>query len=622
MEATVRLSEGDANVAVQVFWKGHELNLLRPREEPISRFLQRLGLSCGKIMGRQGGGGAKKKAKKEKRAVVTDGGGEGADTVEDHSSLPPPPKLLTESGESLPSDTSLEKALEVAKHLEIEGDRMPLVVNPPSITKIEVFGKPLVDCPLTANLRCEFCRPEDFDLRWLRQTAAGQAPTEGDLVKEGRILWVPKESLGSVLSLRADAKGAELTGRPRGLVKVGLVETVPEGFPETRLKAFGPRRGGKSIRTVTFNILAVCYARTQMATRDLYPYCPPPMLDITYRQPLIGRELYRLDGDVVLLQEVAYAFFHKCLVPLFGGTYHMRISLKASKVSEGCAMLLRREAFEVLSEHEALFRNAFRHAPAHRQNLREVCSKWPEFLNGILPKMTTVFQVSAARHIETGRVLVIANTHLFFHPLAKHLRLLQLSVLLQEVHEMREKHRGPNGELPDVIFGGDLNCGPGSGAGDLLTKGAVSSEHPDWDCSTQFGWRAGHDNDGAEDEACEADTEGDRPTSKSSSNSPFESLPKSSWQPGKGVALQSPVGKMVDSYEGTGLQFTNYVNGFSGTLDWILHAGGLKVQGTLPGVSEEELRPLVGLPNELHPSDHLSMAADLEILPLSGQSQL
>ncbi|CAJ1366828.1 unnamed protein product [Effrenium voratum] len=98
--------------------------------------------------------------------------------------------------------------------------------------------------------------------------------------------------------------------------------------------------------SVSFNILAVPYARTQLATQIMYPYCPSQILDYSYRQPLIGREVHRLDGDIVLLQECTYFTYLKFFQPLFGEKYHIRCTLKASHVSEGCLMMLRKESFE------------------------------------------------------------------------------------------------------------------------------------------------------------------------------------------------------------------------------------------------------------------------------------
>eukprot|EP00434_Breviolum_minutum_P006139 symbB.v1.2.005412.t1/scaffold316.1/size230253/27 len=81
MEATVRLLENEPNITVQaghflpkashnchfheVLWRGTELNLLRSREEPVERFLQRLGLSCSKQASKLLSGPDRKKAKKE-----------------------------------------------------------------------------------------------------------------------------------------------------------------------------------------------------------------------------------------------------------------------------------------------------------------------------------------------------------------------------------------------------------------------------------------------------------------------------------------------------------------------------------------------------------------------------
>ncbi|CAE8591967.1 unnamed protein product [Polarella glacialis] len=56
-----------------------------------------------------------------------------------------------------------------------------------------------------------------------------------------------------------------------------------------------------------------------------------------------GRELRRLDGDL----ECTFSTYRKFLVPLFGDKYHIRCTLKASRVSEGCVMMIRQEKFEV-----------------------------------------------------------------------------------------------------------------------------------------------------------------------------------------------------------------------------------------------------------------------------------
>jgi len=280
-------------------------------------------------------------------------------------------------------------------------------------------------------------------------------------------------------------------------------------------------------------------------------------------------------------------------------------------------MLLRKSAFDIIEERDFHFKHLLRTSPAMRRVLCEVHTKWPDFLAKILPKMTTVFQLSVVRHRASGKVLVVSNTHLFFHPLARHIRLLQAMCLLEEAQALREKHRDANGgELPRVIFAGDLNTKPGTGVADLLLKGEVPSTHSDWEFSTQFAWRDADEESMAEDDACKAMLPPDAPAEIEDADgcSSIDILAPGDLQPGQGVDLRNPLGALSDAYADTGLEFTNYVNGFNAVLDYILMAGGWRVAGVLQGISEEDLKPDGGLPNAKHPSDHLTLAADLQMV--------
>lgn len=78
----------------------------------------------------------------------------------------------------------------------------------------------------------------------------------------------------------------------------------------------------------------------------------------------------------------------------------------------------------MLEEKDFLFRNVFRTSQAYRGYLSEVSGKWPDFLEGILPRMSTIFQLSVvkcgpfglklsswhSRHRASGKILVVANT--------------------------------------------------------------------------------------------------------------------------------------------------------------------------------------------------------------------
>jgi len=90
-----------------------------------------------------------------------------------------------------------------------------------------------------------------------------------------------------------------------------------------------------------------------------------------------------------------------------------------------------------------------------------------------------------------------------------------------------------------------------------------------------------------------------------------EPLPREAWQKGSGIALQNPLGALVDVYANTPQKFTNYVHDFSGILDYILTDGQLQATKCLLAPAENDVEVHGGLPSVLHPSDHLSIAADL-----------
>ncbi|CAE7759667.1 Pde12 [Symbiodinium pilosum] len=254
--------------------------------------------------------------------------------------------------------------------------------------------------------------------------------------------------------------------------------------------------------------------------------------------------------------------------------------------------------------------NIFRTSQAFRPQLREVAAKWPDFLTGILPRMSTVFQLTVVRHKASGRVLVLANTHLFYHPNARHIRLLQIMCLLHQVQELREQHRDAKGQLPNVIFAGDLNCLPETGAVQLLLKGEVTSDHEDWETSSQFAWR---DEEVSADagEADECAPKSSVPSMEADEADVVEPLPKEHWQNGRGIALHNPLGALVDVYAKTPQKFTNYVHEFRGILDYILTDDQLQSTKCLLAPAEKDVEEHGGLPSVLHPSDHLSIAADL-----------
>lgn len=620
MQATVRLIEDEPNVEVQVQWKDAQFQFLRPKDEAVQRFLVRLGMKCGTHA--EPSGGDKKRAKKEKKKPQAGGSSTFAQATATGMSI----RLVDANGIPIDGSTTVVEALSQATHIDVDGEKLPVFVNPPAVKKLEAFGKVVAGCPIVASIQVDFCDSSTVCFQWMLGAAVAGAGEDAkpSCIGRGRVLIVPNSAAGRVLTLQAELQGTEEGGaKVRSTLKVGIVEEPPQGWPDARLVAFGRNAGAgkeRGLRVVSWNMLAPPYARTVYA-RAVYPYCPPASLDFAYRQPLLGRELARLDGDVVMLQEVTSTTHRKFLVPCFGDEYYSRITMKASQVSDGCVTMLRRGRFEVLEKADFLFRRLLLSEPAFRTVVSELRAKWPDFIEGVLPNMTTVFQLTVAKHTLTGEVIVLANTHLFYHPFARHIRLLQIMCLLHQTSELREKYKGKGGtsdmacDLPRVLFCGDLNCTPDTAALELLLKGEVDSNHTDWECADQFKWRR-------EDEDIEGDSDVDtevrNPGTVAEQDRPESdappAMPRAEWQAGRGVALRNPLGPLTDAYSSTPLPFTNFVADFNGVLDYILIAGPMKVAQTLRGASKAELEEMGGLPCALYPSDHVAIAVDTELL--------
>lgn len=55
--------------------------------------------------------------------------------------------------------------------------------------------------------------------------------------------------------------------------------------------------------------------------------------------------------------------------------------------------------------------------------------------------------------------IILANTHLFYHPMADHIRLLQVYAICHKLDEVRREHHNTS----PVLICGDFNSGPLSG---------------------------------------------------------------------------------------------------------------------------------------------------------------
>jgi mRNA deadenylase 3'-5' endonuclease subunit Ccr4 len=173
----------------------------------------------------------------------------------------------------------------------------------------------------------------------------------------------------------------------------------------------------------------------------------------------------------------------------------------------------------------------------------------------------------------SNKLVVIANTHIACAYSTPAKQLAQVAILLKQLEKVTTATREANGGIaPAVVLTGDFNSTPMSGCIQFIKNGSLEKDHAD------------------------------RIADEGAIAFPFETLSHS-------LGLRSA----YESVLGIEPAFTNVTHRFAGTLDYIFHSKAmipLCVRG-LPSL--HECRAEKGLPNLVHPSDHLPIAATFQL---------
>jgi 2',5'-phosphodiesterase len=179
-------------------------------------------------------------------------------------------------------------------------------------------------------------------------------------------------------------------------------------------------------------------------------------------------------------------------------------------------------------------------------------------------KQLTSLQVTVLKLAwKKNEYIVLANTHLFYHPDAELVRILQVNIATTYLSSLCGKY-SQNGEKVRLIFCGDFNSVPTSPVYEYMMNKRIERSHRIFEKT--------------------------RNNIDLSHNFQFESV----------------YGKP---------KYTNYTDDFKDCLDYIfVEKNKIKVDKVVPLPTEEELSQHQGLPNDVFPSDHLALVTDLELV--------
>ncbi|KAL5107368.1 2'5'-phosphodiesterase 12 [Taenia crassiceps] len=387
-------------------------------------------------------------------------------------------------------------------------------LNPARVKSMKLDLMLFVGCPV-----CPAITGENLDLgkskfEWFvsaeSKSAANPVWKEEEMVHEGFVFTPRPEHIGRFVRLRVlpfDAGGLPGVpfGEPESFALYGgkitpkplpffgqfvvssepITEAPPQNLICERFKKVASRiMGTNEFRLVCYNLLAFLYSGTESARTFFFRHCPPAYLEPKYRFPLIYRELLSYNADILCLQEVDAVHFQRRLFFLlqqagdFEGCFLNKLLINVPNTltslpppepiasyprkGEGVAIFFRRERFRLVKE--VVLDSLILHAEAEYEDLAQTyhalaaSGEVPLYLcmraraHGVL--------VCLLECRLTGHRLLLACTHLYFHPRALKLRNIQCLALrrflLQLSRDLAEKEPLP------VVLAADLNTEPDS----------------------------------------------------------------------------------------------------------------------------------------------------------------
>ncbi len=479
---------------------------------------------------------------------------------------------------------------------------------PPTITSVTSFGS-FEDSHLFERtpivIEVKSIHATDVQIAWFANSdlvcanSSWYAPNASDVGKLVTVVIIPK---------RHDHNGND---RAEAYQFARCVEALPllpiirplreEFVPRGHEEKDGP---SSFLRILTYNILA-----DQNASRDVnkddaadrsYSHCKNEHIIKWRRFPLIVHEILEHEPDIIALQEVDTDVFANLLRPvLFSQGYEGYFSQKGvdetSGIREGCAIFWSLNVFESVRPVDMqthTFRDMIRQFicedRVHKSqwkslgDVSDLLDKHDHLRHVLFEKLGHVLQtVVLTRRMKKEKV-VVGNTHLFYHPMASHIRCLKM---LMTCRQLEIEHR-ENEQCP-IILCGDLNSHPKSGLMKLLLDRYLDARNGmTWKHLCTYEWE-----EGAGGVLAGAH--------------PYHDV--------RAIDLELPSSfpKFISAYP-TPPDFTHFVEAYAGTLDYILMTENFEVIKSGPTPTREDVQKFVAMPNQCMPSDHVSLVCDVK----------
>eukprot|EP00029_Vermamoeba_vermiformis_P003880 TRINITY_DN1440_c0_g1_i1.p1 TRINITY_DN1440_c0_g1~~TRINITY_DN1440_c0_g1_i1.p1 ORF type:complete len:516 (-),score=133.19 TRINITY_DN1440_c0_g1_i1:41-1564(-) len=324
---------------------------------------------------------------------------------------------------------------------------------------------------ITINPRVFFegIETPDNTFTWYRQISE----TEKTPVGDKRAYTPVPEDVDHVLVFEVTAKyknGKVLTKSTTTKEAAKALQTPPPRTEWTLHKDSTETARENLIKVCTYNILAPIW--TNPAN---YDWCPAWALEWSYRRAIIVKELLSYDADIICLQEVDNQGYEKDLRPELAKHEYEGI-FKENGSREGTAIFWRRKRFGLVDSKSITFNDTVT-SPRGDNDLYD---KIKERLKVI--HHHNVAQLLLLKEKSTGKHISVANTHLYWgsdpHPLIYQLQLMQVSIIMQELHELLAESKLSE-DNSAILFAGDFNSTLENAVQRFLKNGQVETTEPE-----------------------------------------------------------------------------------------------------------------------------------------------
>nr|XP_006818868.1 PREDICTED: 2',5'-phosphodiesterase 12-like [Saccoglossus kowalevskii] len=477
---TVRCIPTEENMIISFLHGERQTNLLRSQSESLGKSLGRIMNNIKK---------ASQKGNKNKKMKRDDKTATGSDDID---------VTLFIDNSKVSEELENKLAWKDGAVLEIGDNRYTVEKNPPTILKLTLPQSIMSGFPVYPRVEMEFGNLGNSEFIWYKEVksdlpieecdeavametsstrsdssivakkilkidiTSSRVPENWTEIHKGKFYMPTNSDISHKLKLKCVPSDGTRSGEAKEVVSNSEVSAGVGVCPfETRHIYTQNKIGDEGLRVVSYNILADPYTSTEFAQNVLYPYCAPYALDIDYREQLLLKELTGYNGDIVCLQEMGKRVYSTAFLPAFQLLgMEGRYTGKAGDIREGEALFYRKDKFRMIAEYDVKLNDVVQNDPRHRK-LFDKISENKALVDKVLTR-SAIVQVTILETLsEPKKKLCVANTHLYFHPRAAHIRL--------------------NGQddLP-IMLCGDFNSDAKHGVHKYVTTKSIPANYADW----------------------------------------------------------------------------------------------------------------------------------------------